>query len=207
MRAANDASAGARVYTFVIEIGNASHLSFCDFMRNQLLRITASSCSQALTEIPIYSILGASPNRHSGEGKMDEAQLLKQTPLFKNLSADDIERIAQSTRIQNYKADQTIVIEGRVGAAFFIVVSGSVEVFKRRKDSNEVVLATLGAGEFFGELATMKHVPRSANVRALQDTTCLVIRRADFESYIRQFPDVAEEVESTLVARFGEELE
>ena len=49
----------------------------------------------------------------------------------------------------------------------------------------------------------MKHVPRSANVRALQDTTCLVIRRADFESYVRQFPDVAEAVESTLIARFG----
>ena len=87
--------------------------------------------------------------------------------------------MAQSTRIQNYKAGQTIVIEGRVGAAFFIVVSGSVEVFKR-KDSDEVVLATLRAGEFFGELATMRHVPRSANVRALQDTTCLIIRRADF---------------------------
>lgn len=138
------------------------------------------------------------------EAKMDEAELLKQTPLFKNLGADDIERMAQSTRIQNYKAGQTIVIEGRVGAAFFIVVSGSVEVFKRSKDSDEVVLATLGAGEFFGELAIMKHVPRSANVRALQDTTCLVIRRADFESYIRQFPDVAEAVESTLIARFGE---
>jgi CRP-like cAMP-binding protein len=138
---------------------------------------------------------------------MDEAQLLKQTPLFKNLGEDDIELLAQSTRIQNYKAGQIIVIEGRVGAAFFIVVSGSVEVFKRRDDSNEVVLATLGAGEFFGERATMKHVPRSANVRALEDTTCLVIRRADFEAYIRQFPDVAEKVESTLIARFGEEPE
>ena len=118
---------------------------------------------------------------------MDEAELLKQTPLFRNLGADDIERMAQSTRIQNYKAGQAIVIEGRVGAAFFIVVSGSVEVFGVRKDSDEVVLATLGAGEFFGELAIMKHVPRSANVRALQDTTCLVIRRADFESYLGSF--------------------
>ena len=163
------------------------------------------AASQALTEAPICRILA--PICGIGtvdEANMDEAELLKQTPLFKNLGADDIERMAQSTRIQNYKAGQTIVIEGRVGAAFFIVVSGSVEVFKRSKDSDEVVLATLGAGEFFGELAIMKHVPRSANVRALRDTTCLVIRRADFESYIRQFPDVAEAVESTLIARFGE---
>lgn len=138
---------------------------------------------------------------------MDEAELLKQTPLFKNLSADDIELLAQSTRIKDYKAGQSIVIEGRVGAAFFIVVSGSVEVFKRKDEADEVVLATLGAGDFFGELATMKHVPRSADVRARQETTCLVIRRPDFESYIRQFPEVAEKVESTLIARFGEEEE
>jgi CRP/FNR family cyclic AMP-dependent transcriptional regulator len=135
---------------------------------------------------------------------MDPAELLKQTPLFKGLREDDIELLAQSTRIQNYTTGQLIVIEGRVGAAFFILVSGSVEVLKRRGQSDEVVLATLGPGDFFGELATMKHVPRSATVRALQDTTCLVIRRADFESYIRQFPDVAEKVESTLIARFGE---
>ena len=49
----------------------------------------------------------------------------------------------------------------------------------------------------------MKHVPRSANVRAVQDTSCLVIRRADFESYIRHFPDVAKVVESTLIARLA----
>jgi len=135
---------------------------------------------------------------------MEEAELLKQTPLFENMSEDNIELLAQSTRIQNYKADQVIVCEGRVGAAFFILVSGSVEVVKRKGESDEVVLATLGTGDFFGELATMKHVPRSASVRALQDTTCLAIWRADFESYIRQFPDVAEKVESTLIARFGE---
>ena len=82
-----------------------------------------SSCSQALTEAPDMLNSGTHlPNRHSGRGKMDEAKLLKQTPLFKNLGADDIERMAQSTRIQNYKAGQTIVIEGRVGAAFFIVI-------------------------------------------------------------------------------------
>ena len=138
---------------------------------------------------------------------MEEADLLKETPLFKNLGADDIDVLAQSTRIQHYKAGQAIVIEGRVGAAFFIVASGSVEVFKRKDEASEVILATLGAGDFFGELATMKHVPRSANVRALEDTMCLVIRRADFESYIRQFPDVAEKVEATLIARFGEELD
>jgi CRP-like cAMP-binding protein len=135
---------------------------------------------------------------------MDPAELLKRTPLFESLSDNDIEELAQSTRIQDYKAGQIIVIEGRVGAAFFILASGSVEVIKRRGQSDEVVLATLEAGDFFGELATMRHVPRSASVRALQDSTCLVIRRADFEAYISKFPDVVAKVEATLIARFGD---
>ena len=135
---------------------------------------------------------------------MQATELLKQTPLFDGLSDADIEELGQSTRIQDYKAGQIIVIEGRVGAAFFILVSGSVEVIKRRGQPIEAVLATLQAGDFFGELATMRHVPRSASIRALQDSTCLVIRRADFEAYISKFPNVVAKVESTLTTRFGE---
>jgi CRP-like cAMP-binding protein len=135
---------------------------------------------------------------------MEATELLKQTPLLEALRDADLEELAQSTRVQDYRAGQIIVIEGRVGAAFFILASGSVEVIKRRGQSDEAVLATLQAGDFFGELATMRHVPRSASVRALQDSTCLVIRRADFEAYISKFPDVVAKVESTLTSRFGE---
>jgi CRP/FNR family transcriptional regulator, cyclic AMP receptor protein len=147
---------------------------------------------------------GASPPEHVRSQTMEATELLKQTPLFDGLSDADIEELAQSTRIQDYKAGQIIVIEGRVGAAFFILVSGNVEVIKRRGQSDEAVLAILEAGDFFGELATMRHVQRSATIRALQDCRCLVIRRADFEAYISKFPDVVAKVESTLTSRFGE---
>lgn len=135
---------------------------------------------------------------------MEVGDLLKQTPLFENLSEGEIDILAQSTRVQTYRTGQVILREGRVGAAFFILVSGSVEVVKDSSGSEPVVLATLGAGEFFGEIATMKHMPRSASVRALQDTKCLAIWRLDFDSYIRRFPDVAAKVESALSARFND---
>ena len=135
---------------------------------------------------------------------MEVGNLLKQTPLFENLREGDIDILAQSTRIQTYRTGQVILREGHVGAAFFVIVSGSVEVVKGRSSSKPVVLATLGAGEFFGEIATMKHMTRSASVRALQDTKCLVIWRLDFDSYIRRFPDVAAKVELALSARFND---
>ena len=135
---------------------------------------------------------------------MEIGDLLKQTPLFENLSEGEIDIVAQSTRIQSYRTGQVILREGHVGAAFFVLVSGSVEVVKSRSGSEPVVLATLGAGEFFGEIATMKHGTRSASVRALQDTKCLVIWRLDFDSYIRRFPDIVAKVESALSARFDD---
>jgi CRP-like cAMP-binding protein len=135
---------------------------------------------------------------------MEVGDLLKQTPLFAELSAGDIDILAQSTRIQTYRTGQVILREGRVGAAFFVLVSGRVEVVQGISSSEPVVLATLGTGEFFGEIATMKHVTRSASVRALEETTCLVIWRLDFDSYIRQFPEVAARVEAALSARFDD---
>ena len=63
---------------------------------------------------------------------------------------------------------------------------------------------TLGVNEFFGEIATMRHGPRSASVRALEETKCLVIWRLDFDSFVRRYPDVAAKVESVLSTRLDD---
>ncbi len=138
---------------------------------------------------------------------METSDLLKQTVLFEDLSEAEIERLAQSTRVQNYRPGQVIIREGRIGAAFFIIVSGKVEVVKDISSSESVVLATLGAGEFFGEIATMKHEIRTASVRALEDTECLVIWQVDFGSYVSRHPEVAAKLESVYSARFAENQE
>ena len=66
-----------------------------------------------------------------------------------------------------------------------------------------VVLAQFGPGDFFGEIATIKHLPRSASVRALEDTQCLVIWRADFDGFISHFPEAAAQVESVARERLA----
>jgi CRP-like cAMP-binding protein len=132
---------------------------------------------------------------------MEVGDLLRGTQLFQNLGKDEIELIARSTRLEAYGAGHVIVREGRVGAAFFIIVSGRVEVVKDIGGPNPAVLATLGPGEFFGEISTVKHLPRSASVRAVEATECLVIRRTDFDGFISQFPEAAAQVESVARAR------
>jgi len=132
---------------------------------------------------------------------MEVSELLKQMPLFAELSKADLDVLSPSVRIETYKSGHVIVREGRVGVAFFLVISGSVEVVKGMGSPEEAVLTKLGAGDFFGEIAALKHGTRSASVRALEETKCLVVQRLHFDSYVDQFPSVRAKVEAALSVR------
>ena len=82
-----------------------------------------------------------------------------------------------------------------------MIVSGRVEVVKDMDGPSPVVLANFGPGDFFGEIASIRQLPRSASVRALEETECLVIWRADFEAFISQFPEAAAQLEAKAQAR------
>jgi CRP-like cAMP-binding protein len=133
---------------------------------------------------------------------IEALELLQQTPLFAGLSKADLEILEPSIRVETFPAGRVILREGRVGAAFFLLVSGSVEVVKEMGTPAQTVLTTMGAGDFFGEIAAMKHLLRTASVRALMETKCLVIQRLHLDSYLERFPNVLAKVESTLAARF-----
>jgi CRP-like cAMP-binding protein len=134
---------------------------------------------------------------------MEIVDLLKDTALFRNLQPNELDLIARSTRLETFPAGKAIIREGRVGTAFFVIVSGQVEVVKDIDGPSPVILAYFGPGDFFGEIATVKHLPRSASVRALEDTQCLVIWRADFEGFISHFPEAAAQVESVARERLA----
>ena len=132
---------------------------------------------------------------------MEIVDLLKQTPLFSEMNRADLEELIPSTRVEIYEPGRVILREGRVGAAFFLIVSGTVEVIKALGKPEEKVVNELGAGDFFGEIANMTHSTRVASVRALTDTQCLMIQRLHIDSYIERFPTVLARVESALAAR------
>jgi len=133
---------------------------------------------------------------------MEVADLLKQTSIFAKLSEADFNQLSQSTRIEHYKTGHVIIREGRVGAAFFIIVWGEVEVIKGIATEEPEAVTVLRAGEFFGEIAAMKHGTRSASVKAIADTTCLVIRRLDLDSYLERYPAIATKINEALADRF-----
>jgi CRP/FNR family cyclic AMP-dependent transcriptional regulator len=101
---------------------------------------------------------------------------------------------------QTFKAGDTIIAEGEEGKTAFLVVSGSVEV-TIGEGSKSRVLATLGAGEVFGEMCLIEPGPRSATVKAAADTECVVTTYDEFVGSVQQDPAQAVQFMRTLVRR------
>lgn len=136
---------------------------------------------------------------------MEAGDLLKQTSLFAELSADDVSKLGPSTRVEVYAPGHVILREGRVGTAFYVIISGQVEVIKGMGGTAPKVVAKLGPGDFFGEIAALIHVTRSASVKAVAETKCLMIHRMDLDSFIERYPTITAKVETAIATRFGTE--
>ncbi len=101
------------------------------------------------------------------------------------------------------KAGELALRAGDRGDTAYFILSGAVEVFVDR-DGRHVTLARLGKGEIFGEMAVIDPGPRSASVRAVEDTICIVTTYDDFTRSMAENPQLAVEFLRTLVARLRE---
>jgi CRP/FNR family transcriptional regulator, cyclic AMP receptor protein len=113
-------------------------------------------------------------------------ELLAATPLFAEVDAAGMERIADRAVEVAFDDGHVIARQGEVGTGFFVVVAGGVRVVR---DGREI--AHLGPGEFFGELSVLDGRPRVAQVVADGATTCLALATWDFESVVAEQPTVA----------------
>jgi len=117
--------------------------------------------------------------------------LLKGVDLFSSLNDAQIEFIATLTEEETYLRGSTILTESENSETFFLLTSGSVKVSLIAEGGREVILATLGPGDFFGEMSLLDGEPRSASVRAVTKTQALVIHREDFVKSLKRQPDLA----------------
>ena len=112
---------------------------------------------------------------------------LAEIELFSEMPRKHLESLAKVTVPKSYKKGDVIVREGDLGVAFYAVVKGSVQVYQT-DSGKEMPLATLHQSDFFGEMALFDNQVRSASVRALEDTECLVLTKWDFAAELNS-PD------------------
>ena len=107
-------------------------------------------------------------------------QLLAKVPLFSGLSQRQLGKLLIKLFERNYQSGETIFVQGEAGKALFIVLSGKVSIFRDHNETEEL-LATLGAGGYFGELALIDDQPRFAGARADEPTGLLILYKSDFD--------------------------
>ena len=116
----------------------------------------------------------------------DAASLLGSVPFFSGLDQKKRNSIASQGKELTYKGGDIIVEDGSMGVGFYLVLEGKAEVRKKGK-----VLATLGKGQFFGEMSLIDEQPRSADVVAVAPTRCWALTSWAFAPIMKSNPDVA----------------
>ncbi len=135
---------------------------------------------------------------------MDPQDILNKVPIFAGLDRKHLKRLASLMVPRNFKSGDAIVHEKDRPAGFFVIASGKVEVVRGVESEKPQVLATLGPGDFFGEMALFEGQARSATVRSLEDTECLAMTAWDFRAELSRNAEIAMAVLETVVRRLRE---
>jgi len=129
---------------------------------------------------------------------------LRRVKILAEMKDDQLERFAQFMEVQNVRQWTEVVKQGEIGDAMYLVLEGELRV-RLMISGKETILAQLGAGEFFGEMALFDHGPRSADVVANKDSLLLKISSASFEKLFNLAPELAAPflicISKTLAAR------
>ena len=122
---------------------------------------------------------------------MNKDTLIQTVPLFSDLSDTSLKVITGKMVARSYDKEKMILVEESAGETFFLISKGTVKITRMSDDGREVILAILGEGDFFGEMALLDGEGRSANVIALEDAEVLTLQRSDFLDILERFPKIA----------------
>jgi CRP-like cAMP-binding protein len=112
---------------------------------------------------------------------------LSRVPLFTGLNKRQLSKLASGFKERSFGPGRTVVREGQMdGVGFFVIAEGIASV-----SVSGSTVATIGAGEYFGELAMITEQPRGATVTAETQLRCLMMAFWDFRKFAKQNPDVS----------------
>jgi CRP/FNR family transcriptional regulator len=127
--------------------------------------------------------------------------LLRSVPLFSDLEQGELERFSRVAVPRSFPAGTRVFHEGDHSDACYIVRSGSFRVTREHSDGRAITLATLGPGNFFGELAMLDGEVRSASVEALTDGELLALPGGEVRALLSRHPEITVKLVGALVRR------
>ena len=133
------------------------------------------------------------------------AKLLAGVEFLEALTSEQIEKLASEARVVPYPVGGAVVRQGDEGDSLFLVASGRVDVLVRARGSSAPqTLATLGTGDYFGEMSLLTGAPRSATIRVVEETRLVVLQKEALRPLLVADPTVLERLSKTLARRQAE---
>jgi CRP/FNR family transcriptional regulator, cyclic AMP receptor protein len=115
-----------------------------------------------------------------------QVELLQRVPIFQGLDRRELERIAASMKPRTFRAGDTVTSEGQGGVGFFVIEDGQARVTVGGENRR-----TLGAGDYFGEVALLTDRPRTATITAETDLRCYGMTSWDFKPLVETHGSIA----------------
>jgi CRP-like cAMP-binding protein len=132
------------------------------------------------------------------------SELLTKVPILAGLSNEDREALASAIARKRYRRGDIVMQKDEPGHALFIVERGTVRIYVPSSQGNDLILAVLGPGDFFGDLSLLDGRPRSASAAVGTDATLLTLERADFIALLTRRPAAAMAVLEAVAGRLRE---
>jgi CRP/FNR family transcriptional regulator, cyclic AMP receptor protein len=117
-------------------------------------------------------------------------QFLHSLELFQDLKAGEMGALVHALHARTYRPGEVVFVEGDIGRALFIMESGKVELTRSGADGRPIVLYTLKPGEFFGEMALLESLPRSATATAIETTRLHLLYRTKLDALLHTEPRI-----------------
>jgi CRP-like cAMP-binding protein len=124
---------------------------------------------------------------------VENIEFLTSVPIFSELNSETLEKVSKLGTVRTYAKNSVILTEEEDGTALFVIISGKVKVCRTSSDDpeKEVILSILNPSDFFGEMALLDGLNRSASVIAMVDSNLFIIQRSDFLDLLHTHPEVS----------------
>lgn len=132
------------------------------------------------------------------------ARLLSENDLFRGLAAEDMAAIAGRVPMATCRRGQLLYAPGETGEALFILKAGHVRLYRLAADGRKLVLATLGPGTVFGEMAVIGQSMTDSFAESIDECVVCIMSRVDIEAVMVEHPTVAVQMLRLLSSRLHE---
>ena len=120
----------------------------------------------------------------------EKLTFLKTCPIFTYLEDFEMRKVYNIMFQKTYPANDTIFEEGKIGKALFFILSGNVSIIKHISANKTKEIAALKSGDFFGEMALLEELPRSATAKTTEATEVYLIYKSNFDELLSSNPRI-----------------